>query len=450
MSVPGRGRLGTVDGIAIVVGIVVGVGIFRAPSEVARLAASEAQLFLLWAAGGLAALAGGLCYAELASAWPNAGGEYHFLKRAFGARLGLLFVWARASVIQTGAIAAVAFVFGDYASELAPLPPWLLAAGAVAVLTSVNLAGWRPGRLAQRLLTGLTVAAVVALAVAGLSAEAAPAATQPPPPTRGGEAFGMALVFVMLTYGGWNEAAYLAGDLDRRRTGMAVVLAGGLALVVALYLALNAAFVTALGIEGMRGEPAVATATARAAMGEAGAGVLGVVVCVAALSTLNATVITGANAIAALGGDVRPLGAIADRRRALAVQGGWALALVAVGATAQDGFTAMIEFTAPVFWLFLTLVGVALFVLRRHRPEAERPFRVPLYPAIPLAFCATSVFMLWASIGYVGASGAFGLALLALGWPFVAWAARRLNPASAGAATATGRDARGSTTRSGR
>lgn len=434
--------------MAIVVGAVVGVGIFRSPSEVARLASGEAQMFLLWAAGGLAALLGGLCYAELSSAWPSAGGEYHFLRRAFGPRLALLFAWARVTVVQTGAIAAVAFVFGDYAAELAPLPPWLAAAGAVAGLTLLNLAGWGPGRLAQRMLTGLTVVTVALLAVAGLSAEAAPVTASGPPPESDRAAPGMALVFVMLTYGGWNEAAYLAADLDRRRTGMVVVLGGGLAVVVVLYMALNAAFVAALGMEGMRGEPAVATATARAALGEGGADLLGAAVCVAALSTLNATVITGANAIAALGRDVRPLAPIGRRRPALAVQAGWASVLVAAGAASHDGFVAMIDFTAPVFWLFLTLVGVALFVLRRRRPEAERPFRVPLYPLIPAAFCATSVFMLWASLGHVGANGLSGLALLAAGLPFVAWAARRLNPASGDASTATAPAARESTTRS--
>lgn len=447
---PSSGALGIVDGIVIVVGIVVGVGIFRTPSDVARLAGSEAELFALWAGGGLAALVGALCYAELSSVWPSAGGEYHFLHRAFGRRVGLLFIWARATVIQTGAIAAIAFVFADYLGQLAPVPPWLLAAVAVLALTAVNLGGWRPGRLTQRTLTALTVGAIGVLVAVGLWADPAVASPTVAAADRAPPSLGMALVFVMLTYGGWNEAAYLAGDLRRGRTSMLLVLGGGLAVVVALYIALNAAFLSVLGLAGMRGDEAVASATVRAVMGESGAAAMSAVVSVAALSTLNATIITGASALTALGRDVSGLGRLAARRWALMVQGAWTLMLVAAGAAAHDGFAAMIAFTAPVFWLFLTLVGVAVFVLRHHRPEAEDPFRAPLYPLPPLVFCASSLFMLWASIDYVGVNGLFGLGLLAAGLPFVAWASRRITPASACAATATGRAARGSRTRSSR
>lgn len=420
----GKDCLTAFDGIVIVVGVVVGIGIFRVPSVVAGLVGGPWEMMALWVAGALAALVGALCYAELASAWPSRGGEYHFLRQAFGPRAGRLFVWARVTVIQTGAIAAVAFVFGDYAADVLAVPSWALALAAVSVVTGINLAGWQPGKLAQRVLTLATIGAVLLMAGLGFAAEPAPPAAPSPAPGSDAAALGMAMVFIMLAYGGWNEAAYLGGDIKH----MIGVLAGGIAVVAALYLLLNAAFLSVLGLEGMRGTDAVAAEAMRAAMGERSAMALSAVVALASLSTLNATVITGSRAITALGRDLAPLTRLAEDRPAILAQGGWALALVGVGSLARDGFTAMIEFTAPVFWLFLVLVGVSVFVLRRRRPAAEIPFRAPLHPLMPLLFCAASLFMLHASIAYVGFNGLVGLGLLVLGLPFVWWAVR-ISPA---------------------
>src|SRR5690348_8893321 len=139
-----RATLGLYDAIAIIVGIVIGAGIFRAPSVVAGSVSSEGVFIALWVAGGVISLVGALCYAELGSAFPNAGGEYHFLQRAYGDWLGFLFAWARMVVVQTGAIAAIAFVFGDYATQLLPLgskSSMLYALMAVVVLTVVNIVG---------------------------------------------------------------------------------------------------------------------------------------------------------------------------------------------------------------------------------------------------------------------------------------------------------------------
>lgn len=421
--VSARGGLAALDGILIIVGVVVGVGIFRVPSVVAGLVDGPWQMMALWVAGALAALVGALCYAELASVWPSRGGEYHFLRQAFGARLGLLFVWARVTVIQTGAIAAVAFVFGDYAGQLVAVPPWVLALAAIVAASAVNLAGWQPGKMAQRVLTLTTISAVLLMAFMGLAAEPVAMVSPAQIPATDGAALGMAMVFVMLAYGGWNEAAYLGGDVARGR--MIAVLAGGIAVVAMLYLLLNAAFLSVLGLDGMRNSDAVAAAAMDQIMGEKSAMGLSAIVALAALSTLNATIITGGRAITALGGDIRPLEALAGDRTAILAQGGWALALVGLGTLARDGFTAMIEFTAPVFWLFLVLVGVSVFVLRRRIPAARIPFRAPLHPLMPLLFCAISLYMLQASIAYAGSNGLIGLGLLILGLPFVWWAGRR-------------------------
>lgn len=198
----------------------------------------------------------------------------------------------------------------------------------------------------------------------------------------------------------------------------------GLGIVVLLYLLVNAAYLRILGLEGIRAEPAVASASMQAVLGEHAGVVAAVVVIIAALSTLNGTIVTGSRAIEALGHDVPALRALASPpqqagapRTALLFQTAWVVMLIGFGALAPDGFAAMIKFTAPVFWLFLLLVGISLFVLRT-RQKICAPFQTPFYPWVPLAFCASSAYMLQASILYAGLGGLLGLALLALGLPF--------------------------------
>jgi amino acid transporter len=178
-----RPTLRVIDVVAIIVGTVVGAGIFRTPSLVAANAPSEAAVLGAWAMGGAISLIGALCYAELAAAYPSPGGDYHYLARAFGMRLAFLFAWARITVIQTGSIALLAFVIGDYASKLAPLgpaSPTLYAALTVALITGVHVVGVRQGRLIQNLLTGAEVAGLL-LVIAAPSWPSGPAAKSPLP-----------------------------------------------------------------------------------------------------------------------------------------------------------------------------------------------------------------------------------------------------------------------------
>src|SRR5919106_6946625 len=208
------------DAIGLIVGTIVGVGIFRTPSLVAEHAGSVSVALLAWLAGGFVSLLGALCYAELASTYPNTGGDYHYLSRAFGQRLGFLFAWARLSVVQTGAIALLAFVLGDYTAELLQLGAWgspLCAALIVTVLTATNIAGVRQGATTQNVLTSLQISGILFIALAGLAAPTAAPLVAGPAPSPG--TFGLVMVFVLLTYGGWNEAAYLSGEVrDPGRT----------------------------------------------------------------------------------------------------------------------------------------------------------------------------------------------------------------------------------------
>jgi amino acid transporter len=431
-----RQTLSVADACAMIVGIVIGAGIFKAPSIVAGSVFSETVFIALWIAGGLVSLVGALCYAELGSSFPNAGGEYHFLNRAFGSKPAFLFAWARMSVVQTGAIAAIAFVFGDYASQLWPLGEKgsvIYALIAVLAVTALNLVGTRESKSVQTVLTSALALAIFAVIVAGFLHSGAQPVAAASPPAAGAPMFSqLALIFILLTYGGWNEAAYLTAEMQDARRNIVRALLLGILAVTVLYVLLNLAYLNVLGLEGMKNSRAVAADLMQATLGGAGKLVLSIIVMAAALSTLNATTFTGARTNFALGRDFgmfRALGNWNERTNtptsALLVQGAVSLALVLLAATTPDGFETMVAYTAPAFWLFFLLTGVSLFVLRRQTPAAANPFRVPLYPLTPIIFCAMCAFMLWSSGSYAlskdpGSIGAqLGIGVLLLGVPLM-------------------------------
>lgn len=428
-----RPSLTPADGAVMIVGIVLGVGIFRSPPVVAVNSGDGLVFLALWLVGGFITLVGALCYAELSAAYPDAGGEYHFVSRAFGPPVGFLFAWSRMSVIQTGSIAILGFVFGDYAADLLVLGPGaspLLAGAVVVVLTAVNVAGIRPGRWTQYVLTGGSVLGLLAVTAAGLvlapGADASPVAGAGGGGASAGSSLGLALIFVLLAFGGWSEGAYLSAEVRGGRRGIGKALFWGTAAVTAIYVLANAAYLRGLGLGGVAGTDAVATDLLRAAAGPRAAAGVSVLVMLTALSSANVTVITGARSNYALGRDFPQFRFLDDWReergtpvRALLLQGGIALVLVGFGALARGGFEAMVAYTAPVFWLILLLTGAAVIVLRRRDPHTERPFRVPLYPVTPLLFCAASAYMLWSAVRNAGDGALLGLAVMAAGLPLL-------------------------------
>ncbi|WP_103027341.1 APC family permease [Salinibacter altiplanensis] len=423
--------LSTVDVVALTVGVVIGASVFETPALVAGNTGSGWIMLLAWVLGGGVSIVGALCYAELTTAYPHAGGDYFYFQRAFGDWLSFLFAWARLVVIQTGSIALLAFVFGDYATELWSLgaySPSIYAALAVVGLTLLNVRGVRQGKHVQR---GLTVATIIGLLViigAGLFLVPASAVSSAGAGASGGGtgSFGMAMVFVLLTYGGWNEAAYLSAEVRNLRHNMTRGLFASLGLIAGLYLLVNWAYLQGLGLAGMADSQVVAADLMRAAFGTPGAQLISLLVVAAALSSTNATIFTGARTSFALGRDFRLFRFLGHwdedaetPATALLAQGGIALMLVGVGAATRQGFEAMVDYTAPVFWLFFGLAGAALFVLRRTEPEVSRPFQVPLYPVTPLLFCTACVYMLWSSVVYAGTGALLGIGVLLAGVPLL-------------------------------
>ncbi len=438
-----RASLSVVDGALMMVGIIIGIGIFKTPQIVALNVSSEAWFIGAWVLGGVGTLIGALVYAELAAAYPSTGGEYHFLTRAYGQPIGFLFAWARTTVIQTGAIAAVCFVLGDYAQQIWPLGEYgsaIYGAVGLFVLTLVNLAGTYESKTAQNVLTVLESSALAAIALVGFlyGGGAAPAAAASGGASFG--AFGLAMVLVLITYGGWNEAAYLSADLKNVKRDMIRILLVGTAVVTVLYVLINLAYLNALGLDGLRKSDAVAATVMRTAFGPVGAIVLSLIVICAAASTINASIFTGARIYHALGQDLQ-LQRLRiwnvegnNPRNAIVVQSLIAFALVFFGALSKDGFFGMVLYTSPVFWFFLLLVGLAIFVLRMKDPGRERPFRVPLYPITPILFCLMCGYLLYSSLVYAASkdaniAGWIGLGVLLLGVPLMFFARARTQSA---------------------
>jgi basic amino acid/polyamine antiporter, APA family len=424
-----RPSLSGIDAVATIVGIVVGAGIFKTPAIVAANTGSAMGFLLVWLAGGLISLVGAFCYAELATAFPHVGGEYHYLSRAFGEKVAWLFAWARLSVMQTGSIALLAFVFGDYFSQLLPLGTYadgaasICAACAIILLTTLNAMGIQIGKWVQNSLTAAKLLGLSCICLAGFTVAVTPTpslhATQS---TESG--YGLAMIFVLLTYGGWSEAAYISAELRDAQRNIAGVLVWSIGAIAGIFILVNFAYLKGLGLTAIAQSDAVAADLMRRSIGETGAQFISSLIAISVLGAMNGTIFTGARTNYALGRDFALFSWLGRWHpitntpiNALLVQGAIALALVGLGTMTRDGFTSMVDYTAPIFWFFLLLVGLSLFVLRAREPEVTRPFRVPLYPMTPLLFCATCIYMLQASCTQTGVGALIGIAALLVGLP---------------------------------
>lgn len=422
-------NLSVFDAVVIIVGVVVGVGIFRTPSIVASVSDSGAMLILFWGLGGLLSCIGALCYAELTSTYPHCGGDYFFLKKSFGGVLSFLFAWSRMTVIQTGSIAMIAFLIGDYAAGIFSLGPGtnvIYAVATVATLTFVNILGLKQGKRTQHILVAMIIFGILGAITfsvfltppAGdmIAGNVIPA----------GPALGTAMIFVLLTYGGWNEAAFISAEVRSKRKNMVKVMLYSIGIITAVYLLVNIALLRGLGLAAMAESRAVVSDLMETAVGATGARIITILILISALSTINATIITGARTNYALGSDyplLKFLGKWEAARHtplnALLAQGAIATGLIFFGAGSRDGFVMMIEYTAPVFWFFFFMAGLSVFVLRHKHPDTERAFKVPLYPLTPAVFCLACLYMLYSSIVYTGVGGIVGIVVLLTGIPLL-------------------------------
>ena len=416
MRITPRKELNLFDSTCIIVGIIIGVGIYETAPIVASSMGSLVGTLGIWLVGGLLTLTGALCYAELATAYPREGGDYVYLSHAYCRWAGYLFGWSQLAIIRPGGIALMAFVFARYAQTLyAPFENMRLiyATMAIIVLTVINILGVKEGKWTQNLLTVIKAIGLLAIVIVGLLATGRPSPLELTTFTMGG--LELALILVLFTFGGWNEMAYVAAEVKKPKLNIVRALVIGTVLVTALYMLANGAFLFALGYEKMSTSQAVAVDTITTVFPQIAGKVIAILICISALGVINGLIFTGSRISYALGEEhtaFRGLGRWSGRLGtpvwAIVVQGILSFAIVLLAGSFID----TILYTAPAVWLFFLATGFSVFVLRYKEPQTLRPYKVTGYPVTTIIFCASCVFMLYSSVSYALSRKPIGLILL--------------------------------------
>ncbi len=425
--------LGVFDASLIVVGSIVGAGIFLVSGAVAQEAGSRAAFFLAWVLGGAVALAGALSNGELGGMFPRSGGEYVYLREAYGPALGFLSGWTSFWVVFPGSIAALAAGFGTTVAPMLGLPASAsrpIGIFAIAALTGLNALGLSPGKWTQNVLSATKLAAFGGLLVLGalvsrpeavaVAPLEAPAAGHP-----GGVA--TALIPVFFAYSGWNAATYIAGELREPRRGLGQALALGTGLCVVLYLAVNAVYLRAMPLGALAGVDQPARAAAVQLGGARAAALLSPLVAVCVLSSMQASVLVGPRLYQAMAADglfFAPVARLHATARvplvALVTQG-----VVSTVELLTGRFDDLVGFATSAIIAFSTLTVAGVIVLRVRRPDGARPFPVPGYPLVPLLFIAVNIWVLWCVLASGARAALAGLAIVATGIPaYAAFRAR--------------------------
>jgi len=421
-----RRHLGMVHAMILALGMIMTTDALKTASTVA-MNAGDWRFYGLWVLGGLISMVGAFCYVEMATAFPDPGGDYSFLTRAYGRTIGLLFAWSRFSIMHTGWIALMAFLFADYAGSLVPMGQVgrsLFALVTVAAMTGLNLLHVRMGFQVQ---AGLVV--MVALGFAAVIAAAVTLGLTHALPAGGGAAhapqFGkvsIALIYVFLAYGGWSDAATLSAEVSSDRRGMLVAIMGSLVILMVIYLALNGAMMIGLGPAALAHSTAPAAELMGRAFGPTGKTLIVAIVGGSAVASINSMLIVGARTTYAAARDTPALHRFgrwdAERgtpARAVLAEGGCAMLLVIAASFATSGFNAMIDYMTPVYWFFIALSMGALMLLRRRFPDAPRWGRTPLYPLFPVSFMLLAIYMFVTSLFDLGVGALYGAGVMAAG-----------------------------------
>jgi APA family basic amino acid/polyamine antiporter len=415
--------LGVFDASMLVVGSVIGSGIFLVGGWVAKSIGSPGGYLGVWLVGGLFALSGALCNGELGAMFPRGGGEYVYLRESFGPALGFLSGWTSFWIGFPGSVATLASGFGRGMTELLGLSPWMenpIGLFVVAVLTALNVFGLRPGKWVQNVLSVSKLAAFAAVLLLGLVwARGNGAHFHPLLADESPRGLASALIPVSFAYSGWNAATYVAGEMKDARRDLGRALALGTLICTALYLLVNAGFLNALGLPAMRGAHDIPGAAAVQVFGRAAGSVVTGLVVVAVLSSLQASIVVGPriyHAMAEHGLFPERLARLSKTSR-VPVEGIVLQGVLSAILLLSGKFETLLNFTTFALCLFSIICVVAVPILRMRRPELDRPFKTPGYPITPLLFVLGNGWVL-ANLFASGAKSAFiGLGIVLTGVP---------------------------------
>lgn len=423
-----------VHATALVVGIIIGASIFVQPSVITGAVPTTGGVYAVWLVSGILTVFGALIAAELASAYPRAGGVYVFLREAFSPALGFLWGWAMFWTMHTGIIAAIATIFARYASFFHPMGDSgvrLLAVAAVVVLTAVNYVGVRQGSIVQTTFTILKIGAIVVIIIAAFALGARTAAPTSAPAASSAAPFSLsrfplAVVAGLFAFGGWHMVTYAAEETrDPERTIPRALLVGVL-VVTACYIALNAAYFHVLSPERIAASNRVAADAADAMLGRGGAALMSAIVAVSTFGALNGVILSGPRAYLAMARDGLLVSWAAATHpkfrtphRAILLQGLWAIVLVSTGS-----YRALFTRVVYTEWIFFALMAVGLMRLRRTSGYAPA-YRVWGYPVVPILFIASSAYIVITQIIAEPRASLTGLLFVAAGLPVYWFAVRK-------------------------
>jgi len=425
-----RRILGMWDLVLMIIGTVIGSGIFLVPGAVLRAVGNSVPLGLtVWLAGGILSLLGALTYGELSSMKPRAGGLYVYIRDCFGPFPAFLFGWTLFFVISSGSIATLAVAFGNYLGEFLQLSAWetkSVALLVILVITAVNVRGTRQSADLLNVTTAIKVTAILVVSAVLLWQGRNPIfgiGDQTDHQSMGVSGFGLAMISVLWAYEGWQYVTYSAGEtINPQRTFPLAFLIGSAALI-AIYLFANLGYLAALGASGVAGSTRVA-ATALGAVVSHGAGkIVAIAILISMFSAANSIMLNAPRVYYAMARDglfFHSLSQVHPRfgTPALAVgaAGIWSAVLAASGT-----FEQLLTYVVFIGWIFYALAAASIFIYRKRAPEAARPYRVPAYPWTPIVFILAAMALVGNTIATQPVRAAIGLGIVFLGAPAYAF-----------------------------
>ncbi|MCG2714170.1 MAG: amino acid permease [Candidatus Omnitrophica bacterium] len=419
-------RLSRWDSVAVITAIVIGVGIFRVPAEVAKFLKSPALMLLAWFLGGIISLLGALCYAELSSSLPKTGGSYVYLRESYGKWAAFLFGWTEVLVIRAGSIAAIAFISAEYLRSLLAIDIFFikpLAIFIVIAISLINIFGLSCGKKIHNLLTVINIFALLSMILCGVIFQKGNISHFYPAPFALDKnilsLLGLALIPILWTYGGWHENTFVAEETKDAARTLPQALIIGVSLITVLYLAVNFLYIYLMPVTEMANSSLIGSDVFYILYGTGGRKIFEAVVVMASLGSINAMIITGSRITYAMAKDNAVFAYLekintpyGTPHRAIIINAVWVSILILLGT-----FAKLLFFTGILVWLFFALAVAGIFILRRKFPAIKRPYKVWGYPATPAIFILVCAVLFVNTLIFNPLPSLAGLCLLASGIP---------------------------------